>query len=69
MNLLSKECSEEKNLLDFLINNDFIQNKSDNFLKIDEFKNYLTKFDIKIIDFIELEPYIFNLDRCLIFGN
>ena len=25
--------------------------------------------DIKIIDFIELEPYIFNLDRCLIFGN
>jgi hypothetical protein len=69
MNLLSKECLEEKNLIDFFINNDFIQNKSDNFLKIDEFKNYLTKFDIKIIDFIELEPYIFNLDRCLIFGN
>ena len=69
INLLSKECSEEKNLLDFFINNNFIQNKSDNFLKIDEFKNYLSKFDIKIIDFIELEPYIFNLDRCLIFGN
>lgn len=69
MNLLSGKCSEEKNLLDFFINNNYIQNKSDNFLKIDEFKNYLTKFDIKIIDFIELEPYIFNLDRCLIFGN
>ena len=69
INLSSKECSEEKNLLDFFINNNFIQNKSDNFLKIDEFKNYLSKFDIKIIDFIELEPYIFNFDICFIFGN
>ena len=60
---------EEKNLLDFFINNDFIQNKLNEFIKVGDFKNYLTKFDIKIIDFIELEPYIFNLDRCLIFGN
>ena len=69
MNLLSGKCSEEKNLLDFFINNNYIQNKLNEFIKVDDFKNYLTKFDIKIIDFIELEPYIFNLDRCLIFGN
>jgi len=64
-----KEFFEEKDLLFFFINNEYIQNKFINFEIIEEFIFYLTNFDIKIIDFIELEPYIFNLDRCLIFNN
>ena len=64
-----KECLGEKDLLFFFINNDNIQKIVRNFIKVDEFIIYLTKFDIKIIDFVELEPYIFNLDRCLIFDN
>jgi len=54
-----KECFDDKELLFFYLNN--IKN-SDN----DEFIIYLTKYDLKVIEFIELEPFIFNLDRCLL---
>ena len=47
-----KEKFQEKKLIDF-------SNKS-NF----EFISYLTKFKLSVLDFIDLEPYIFNLDRC-----
>lgn len=52
-----KDIFGEKQLLFFYFND----SKSPN----DELLLYLTKFEIKIIDFIDLEPYIFNLDRCL----
>jgi hypothetical protein len=54
-----KECFENKELLFFYINNEKI-------IKNDELIIYLTKFEIKIIDYIELENFIINLDRCLI---
>jgi hypothetical protein len=54
-----RECFDDKELLFFYLNN--IKN-SDN----DEFIIYLTKYDLKVIEFIELEPFIFNLDRCLL---
>ena len=54
-----KECFENKELLFFYINNEKIN-------KNDELIIYLTKFEIKIIDYIELEKFIINLDRCLI---
>jgi hypothetical protein len=52
-----KESFQEKLIL-FLYLNENLKNN-------DEFILYLTKFEIKIIDFIELEPYLFNLDRCI----
>jgi hypothetical protein len=52
-----KEAFGEKQLLFFYLNDYETPN--------DELLLYLTKFEIKIIDFIDLEPYIFNLDRCL----
>jgi hypothetical protein len=52
-----KEAFGEKQLLFFYLNDTETPN--------DELLLYLTKFEIKIIDFIDLEPYIFNLDRCL----
>ena len=52
-----KEVFGEKQLLFFYLNDTETPN--------DELLLYLTKFEIKIIDFIDLEPYIFNLDRCL----
>jgi len=52
-----KEAFGEKQLLFFYLNDSETPN--------DELLLYLTKFEIKIIDFIDLEPYIFNLDRCL----
>jgi len=52
-----KEVFGEKQLLFFYLNDTENHN--------DELLLYLTKFEIKIIDFIDLEPYIFNLDRCL----
>ena len=52
-----KEVFGEKQLLFFYLNDAESPN--------DELLLYLTKFEIKIIDFIDLEPYIFNLDRCL----
>jgi len=55
-----KECFEDKELLFFYLNNE-------NFKKNDELIIYLSKFEIKIIDFIDLEIYMINLDRCLIF--
>jgi len=59
-NLSSTEllnCFNDKMLLFYYLNNlKFHQN--------DEFILYLTKFEISMIDFIDLEPYIFNLDRC-----
>lgn len=54
-----RECFSNKEVLFFYLNNESIE-------KNDEFILYLTKFDIKVIDFIELEAYIFNLDRCLL---
>jgi hypothetical protein len=64
-----KDVFNEKDLLFFFMNNKNIQTLAKKFNKVDEFMIYLTKFDLKIIDFIELEPYIFNLDRCLIFNT
>lgn len=52
-----KEVFGEKQLLFFYLNDSETPNY--------ELLLYLTKFEIKIIDFIDLEPYIFNLDRCL----
>jgi hypothetical protein len=52
-----KDAFGEKQLLFFYLNDTETPN--------DELLLYLTKFEIKIIDFIDLEPYIFNLDRCL----
>ena len=52
-----KDVFGEKQLLFFYLNDTETPN--------DELLLYLTKFEIKIIDFIDLEPYIFNLDRCL----
>jgi len=52
-----KECFKENELLFFYLNNDKVD-------KNDELIIYLTKYDIKIIDFIELNQYIYNLDRC-----
>ena len=54
-----KECFEDKELLFFYLNN--IKNSEN-----DEFILYLTKYELKVIEFIELEPFIFNLDRCLL---
>ena len=53
-----KDCFN-KDLAIFYINNEKIT-------KNDELMVYLSKYDIKVIDCIELEPYIFNLDRCLL---
>jgi hypothetical protein len=47
-----KEKFQNKKLVEF-------SNKS-NF----EFISYLSKFELTVLDFIDLEPYIFNLDRC-----
>jgi len=47
-----KEKFQNKKLVEF-------SNKS-NF----EFISYLNKFELTVLDFIDLEPYIFNLDRC-----
>lgn len=55
----TKECLGEKDLLFFYLNIEKLE-------KNDDLIIYLTKFEIKVVDFIELEPYIFNLDRCLI---
>jgi len=52
-----KECFDNKELLFYYLNNDA-------FTKNDELIIYLSKFEIKIIDFIDLEIYIINLDRC-----
>ena len=52
-----KECFDNKELLFFYLNNNKI-------IKNDELILYLTKFEIKITDFIDLEMYIINLDRC-----
>jgi hypothetical protein len=52
------ECFENKTLLFFYLNS------KEEFTYNDELVLYLTNFDIKIINIIELEPYIFNLDRC-----
>jgi len=54
-----KDCFETKELVFFYMNND-------KFSKNDELIIYLSKFDIKIMDYIELESYLINLDRCLI---
>ena len=54
-----KDCFADKDLVFFYMNNEKI-------IKNDELIVYLSKFEIKVIDFIELEPYVFNLDRCLL---
>ena len=58
LNLIKiKECFEDKDILFFYINNEDIT-------KNDELIIYLSKFEIKIMDFIELEIFMINLDRC-----
>ena len=52
-----KECFDNKDLLFYYL-------KKDIFTKNDELIIYLSKFEIKITDFIDLEIYIINLDRC-----
>jgi hypothetical protein len=52
-----KECFDNKDLLFYYLNKDL-------FTKNDELIIYLSKFEIKITDFIDLEIYIINLDRC-----
>ena len=52
-----KECFDGKELLFYYLNNN-------DFTKNDELIIYLSKFEIKITDFIDLEIYIINLDRC-----
>jgi hypothetical protein len=58
LNLIKiKECFEDKDILFFYLNNEDIT-------KNDELIIYLSKFEIKIMDFIELEIFMINLDRC-----
>ena len=58
LNLIKiKECFEDKDILFFYLNNEEIT-------KNDELIIYLSKFEIKIMDFIELEIFMINLDRC-----
>ena len=54
-----KEIFKDKTLLFFYLNNNIVNHHNDDLIL------YLTKFELYIIDFIDLEPYIFNLDRCL----
>lgn len=54
-----KDCFSTKDLVFF-----YMDNK--NIIKNDQLIVYLSKIEIKVIDFIELEIYIFNFDRCLL---
>lgn len=54
-----RECFEDKDLLFFYLNNDKL-------IKNDELVLYLSKFEIKIIDFIDLEFFMINMDRCIL---
>lgn len=58
----TKECIGEKDLVFFY----YKENEPNQNM---QFIIYLGNFTIKGIDFVELEPYIFNFDRCLLYNE